>query len=267
MGVSFGFCVGFVDVFGFDVSNYQPPEANLEQYTKRLKSFSVAALVISVAATCSVWLAALLPFYGFVMFLIQAVIAGLLLGVGDRLLRVRSAMDELILPYRVLWINKDWVWGAEVEKDFRCCGFDATAPSPAHKPCQASRPFCRTEIAAHFDRDVMDMLTPTVVIGSMNAGDAILWLIVAIYELCREKAVVAEQPHQEGEETDPGVAGEPNPYSGAHPLEDLESLSSSREEGMRPPHPEVEATVCQESVPPKCPTADYPPCQEAVLSP
>jgi hypothetical protein len=136
------------------------------------------------------------------MSLMFAAIAGLLLGVGGDFFTVSSDIDALILPYRVLWLRNDWAWNwaGELQQDFRCCGFDATAPSPAGVSCYSWQPFCRTEIAAEFDRVVMKIAVGALVIGGINAVAAVVSAIAAIWTFFRRGAQVGGEP-------DPGQAG------------------------------------------------------------
>jgi hypothetical protein len=153
-------------------------------------------------------------FLPFVLFISFGLSAGFLLSVGSDLLTLRSNIDALILPYRVLWVNVD-SRAAEVEKDFHCCGFDASLSSPVYWLCSAPAPFCRTEIAAEFDRDEKGLAIAALVAGGINACVAIVSLIAGIRESSRSGARVVGQAPQAEEETGAATAGDPAPYPGA----------------------------------------------------
>jgi hypothetical protein len=174
---------------GFDVSNYQPPEANLERRTKLLGHISLSipilsgiALIISLVFTLAVTNFEARRPYHLIMSGLLLTMAGFFLGVGGDIFVVQSGIDEFILPYRVIWAPKT-VWASEVEFDFRCCGFDATTPPAEQLACDRSLPFCPARIAAEYDHDVIEWGKWALALGCIDAVLSLLWGAFAIWLL------------------------------------------------------------------------------------
>jgi hypothetical protein len=217
--LSFVFSIILSTGVGFDVSNYQPPEANLERHTKLLGRIAVAAPILSGVAVIIILTFSLAVdgdagrIYDLVMSAIVALIAGFLLGVGGDIYVTRSDIDSLILPYRVIWAPKT-VWASEVQEDFECCGFDAITPPESELSCSSSLPFCRYEIAEEYDRDVLDLGATALVFGAIDAIVAVAWAVFAVWKFCHPDYKVEGQP----EPVTQGEATYPPPYAGAESL-------------------------------------------------
>jgi hypothetical protein len=215
---------------GFDVSIYQPPQANLERHTKLLANIAIATPILSGVAIIVI-LAFRIPvdepcrFYDLAMCLIVGTIAGFFIGVGADLLVVRSDLDSLIQPYRHLWLPEITIRAEEIQEDFECCGFDITARPEDEWSCYRSLPFCRDAIPDEYDRDELGLAVTALVFGVIDAILAIVWGVSAYRTLVGDDYRVGAQitpdpeptPTRQREETYPAPGGYPEPYPEAQP--------------------------------------------------